>query len=144
MIDQLSVFLENKAGRLSGLTRVISDGGINMHSLSIADTSEFGIIRIICDAPQKAADILAEKGYNAASTKVLAVEVPHRTGGLASLLDMVDSTRANVEYAYCFTDPRQEAVFVLKSSDAEALEPKMAESGYTVLQPEDLYQPDEV
>ncbi len=105
MIEQVSVFLENKSGRLAELTRTLGDAGINMHALMVADTSEFGVARVICDAPERAKALLDEAGFGASIAKVLAVEVPDRPGGLADLLETLDAQGLNVEYAYCFVEP---------------------------------------
>ncbi|MDR2800905.1 MAG: amino acid-binding protein, partial [Desulfovibrio sp.] len=102
MIDQITVFLENDKGRLAALARTIGEAGISMHALTVADTSEYGVVRIIADEPIKAREILAAKGFRVALTKVFAVEVPDHAGGLATLLDALDAAGLNVEYAYCF------------------------------------------
>ena len=81
MIEQVSVFLENKSGRLAELTRTLGDAGINMHALMVADTSEFGVARVICDRPSARKALLDEAGFGASIAKVLAVEVPDRRAG---------------------------------------------------------------
>ncbi|MEN6431149.1 MAG: ACT domain-containing protein, partial [Coriobacteriales bacterium] len=83
MVEQLSVFLENTTGRLAELTRALGDAGLNMRALMVADTSEFGVVRVICDRPHAAADVLENAGFSASLTEVIAVEVPDRPGGLA-------------------------------------------------------------
>ena len=85
-VQQVSVFLENKSGRLAEVTRALAGAGVNLGALSIADTSDFGILRFICDQPDKAAQVLREAGFSVGETEVLAVEVPHRPGGLADLV----------------------------------------------------------
>lgn len=144
MIDQLSVFMENEPGRLTELCHAIGDAGVNMHALSIADTTEFGIVRIICDAPEKAAKALSTLGYSARSTKVMAVSVPNEPGGLASLMDVLKAAGVNVEYAYCFATPAQEAVFVMKTSGGENVADALDAAGFKALQPADVYDPDEL
>lgn len=139
MIDQLSVFLENKSGRLAELARALGDASIDMHALMVADTSDFGVVRVICDDPDRARDLLETLGFGVTITPVTAVEVPDRPGGLADLLDALGSLGVNVEYAYCFVTPGcGGAVDVLKvdSSDAEHL---ISEAGFRVLTPSDLY-----
>ena len=84
MIEQLTVFIQNEKGRLSGLCRTLADANINMHDLFIADTSDFGVVRVFCDTPQAAAKVLDEAGFRASVTKVLAVRVPNEPGGLAT------------------------------------------------------------
>lgn len=142
MVEQVSVFLENKSGRLAELTRALGDAGINMHALMVADTSEFGVVRIICDAPIRAKEILGAHGFGASLTRVVAVEVPDRPGGLADLLDALGEYGVNVEYAYCFVNPGcPGAVDVLKLDDEDAV-PMLRERGFRVLTPDDLYTSD--
>lgn len=142
MIEQLSVFLENKAGRLAELSRVLGDAGINMHALMVADTSEFGVIRIICDTPRKAKTLLEDVGLGASITPVTAVDIPDRPGGLAEVLEALGRAGANVEYAYCFVEPKGDAavdVFKVDDEDAERI---LSEAGFRVLQASELYVPD--
>ncbi|MCH3942123.1 MAG: hypothetical protein LKE37_00150 [Atopobiaceae bacterium] len=144
MIDQLSVFMENEPGRLTELCRAIGDAGVNMHALTIADTTDFGIVRIICDAPEKAALALKSVGYSARSTKVMAVAVPNEPGGLAALMDVLKGAGVNVEYAYCFATPDQRAVFVMKTTGGSGVAEALAAAGFEALQPKDVYSPDEL
>ncbi len=142
MIEQVSVFLENKSGRLAELTRALGDAGINMHALMVADTSEFGVARVICDAPGRAKALLDEAGFGVSIAKVLAVEVPDRPGGLADLLETLDAQGLNVEYAYCFVNPSGDAaVDVFRVDDQRAAE-VLSTAGFRVLTPGELYSPD--
>lgn len=142
MIQQLSVFLENKSGRLAQLCRTLGDAGIDMHALMVADTAEFGIIRIICDTPQRAKQLLDEAGFSASLTQVVAVEIPDRPGGLADALEALDAGRMNVEYAYCFVEPSGEAAIDVFKVDDEGAEGVLSESGFRVLAADELYSPD--
>ncbi len=142
MIDQLSVFLENKKGHLASACRVLADAGVNMTALTIAETSDFGLVRIICDDPEKAKEALDEGGYRSTITKVCAVEVPNYPGGLAKLLELLDEQGVNLEYGYCFSSMGEHAVDVLKIANrdrmneaAEALE----KAGFKLLDSEDLF-----
>ena len=90
MINQITVFLENKEGRLAALVRSLADAGINMQALTIADTTDYGVARIICDDPTGAVMALNEQGYRATLTKVSAIAVPNVPGGLAKLLNVLD------------------------------------------------------
>jgi len=105
MVKQLTVFLENSPGRLAALTRAIGDAGINMRALMVADTAEFGVVRIICDDPAFAQSVLEAAGYGVTVTDVIAVVVPDRPGGLADVLEVLGAADINVEYAYCFVRP---------------------------------------
>lgn len=144
MVQQLSVFLENKPGRLAELTRTLGDAAINMHALMVADTSEFGVVRIICDNPSRARSLLEDKGFGVSVSDVVAVEVPDRPGGLADVLDALDAAGLNVDYAYCFVRPAgQMAVDVFKVDDPRSTE-ILTDAGFSVLRPADLYSPDVV
>lgn len=141
MIDQLTVFLENSEGRLAALCRVLADAKVNMYALTIADTTDYGIVRIICDDPEKAVTALSEQDYRAVVTKVAAIGVPNEPGGLAKLLDLLDELDINIEYGYCFSIKDDMAVDVLKihapeqaSEAAAALEA----AGFKLLQSEDI------
>lgn len=142
MIDQLSVFLENKSGRLAELTRALGDAGIDMHALMVADTADFGIIRIICDQPQRARGVLEEAGYGASITPVTAVEVPDRPGGLADVLECLADARHNVEYAYCFVEACGEGAVDVFKVDSPQAEEALAAAGFKIMTAEELYAPD--
>ncbi len=141
MIEQLTVLLENRQGRLSGLCRDLADAGVNMHDLFVADTSDFGIVRIFCDTPKRASQVLADKGYRAVVTEVLAVRVPNKPGGLADLLEYIDGQGVNIEYGYCFSRGEETAIDVLKVAD-DAIEKKLAEAGFDVVEAKEVYQLD--
>jgi hypothetical protein len=139
MIDQVSVFLENSTGRLAELTRALGDAGIDMHALMVADTESFGVVRIICDTPRAARDILERLDFSVTLTPVIAVEVPDRPGGLADVLEALGRADKNVEYAYCFVKPLGDAaVDVLKVDGVSAVDTLLA-AGFRVLPPEAVY-----
>ncbi len=142
MIQQLSVFLENKSGRLAELTRVLGDAGVNMHALMVADTTEFGVIRIICDNPGRAKTLLEERGFGVSITAVTAVEIPDRPGGLADVLETLERAGVNVEYAYCFVEPSGDAAVDVFKVDAEGAEAALTAAGFRVMSPDELYAPD--
>jgi len=142
VVEQVSVFLENKSGRLAELARTLGEAGINMHALMLADTSEFGVVRIICDAPERAKQLLDERGFGASITRVLAVEMTDRPGGLADLLDALDAEGMNVEYAYAFVEPHGDAAVDVFRVDDQRAEEVVSAAGFRVLVPEELYSPD--
>lgn len=114
-VRQMSVFLENKSGRLAEVTRVLADAGINLGALSIADTSDFGILRFICSDPDRAMQVLRDAGFSVGETEVLAVDVPHRPGGLAELVETLKPLDVNIEYLYAFmTETEGSAMVVLR------------------------------
>ncbi|MDP3427056.1 MAG: ACT domain-containing protein [Humidesulfovibrio sp.] len=103
-VDQLSIFLENRAGRLAEVTRILADSGVNIRALSLADTSDFGILRLIVSDFDKAKEHLKTGGFTVGRTTVVAVEVPDKPGGLHSILDMLREAKVNVEYMYAFVN----------------------------------------
>ena len=140
MVLQVSVFLENTTGRLAQLARALGDAGIDMHALMVADTSEFGVVRLICDDPLRAEKVLEEQGFGVSVTQVVAVEVPNRPGGLAEVLSTLDGASMNVEYAYCFVQPGGEgAIDVLKVDNPDA-EGVLEAAGFRLLSAEEMQQ----
>jgi hypothetical protein len=101
-VEQISVFLENKSGRLAEVTEILSRAGINIRSLSLADTADFGILRLIVDRTDQANRVLKENGFTVAKTEVIALQVPDVPGGLAKILSVIDGAGINVEYMYAF------------------------------------------
>ena len=140
MIMQLTVFLENTEGRLAALCRTLADNGINMDALTIAETSEYGLVRIICDNVFHAVDVLEESGFRATKTKVLAVELPDRPGALAEMLEALDSTKVNIEYGYCFQSDGDVAIDVLKikPEDRDKAEAAISGAGFKLLHYDDI------
>lgn len=123
-MKQVSVFVENRPGRLRTLLSALSEGGISLRALSIADTTDFGIARMILSDTTKGLEAIKQAGFTASTTDVLRVEIPDRPGGL---LDTVISPLAergvNIEYTYAFVDrPLEQAVVVLKVDDLDAAE----------------------
>ncbi|HIW75176.1 MULTISPECIES: amino acid-binding protein [Gordonibacter] len=140
MISQLTVFLENEKGRLAAACRTVSEAGINMHALNVADTADFGVVRMLTDTPDAAAEALLAAGYRATVTPVLAVRVPNRPGGLASLLEFMDEQGTNVEYGYCFSVNEDMAIDVLKVDGESNIEEKLVAAGFEPVQPEEIYE----
>jgi hypothetical protein len=101
-VEQISVFLENKSGRLSEVTAILSEANVNIRALALADTSDFGVLRLIVDETEKARQTLKNNGFTVGKTNVVAVEVPDRPGGLHDILMMLHEANLNVEYMYAF------------------------------------------
>ena len=139
MIDQVTVFLENKKGRLAALCRALGDAGISMQALTIADTERYGVVRIIADDPARAFEVLGEKGFRVSLTEVLAVEVPDVPGGLARLLEAFEAADVNIEYAYCFSAADGKAIDVLRIDDHLAAAAAIDAIGYRLIEPAELY-----
>lgn len=140
MIKQVTVFMENVEGRLALVCRTLAQAGINMHALTIADTQDFGVVRIIVDDPNRALDALTQENFRAQLVDVAAFSIPNRPGGLADLLDALAEAKLNIEYGYCFQTKGESAVDVLKikgENVARALE-TLALAGYTTLELSDI------
>jgi len=103
MIKQLSVFIENKPGRLADVTGVLADAGVNMRAMSIADTTDFGILRIIVSNPEYAKNVLKDMGFTVKITDVAAVALEDKPGGLSKVLRELEGAEVSVEYMYAFT-----------------------------------------
>ncbi len=141
MAKQISVFLENKSGRLAHVTKVLGDAGINIRALSIADTSDFGILRLIVNDPVKAYKILREEGFTASETEVIAVRMPDSPGGLAKVLDQMSEENLNIEYLYAFLGMSgNEALVVFKVEDSEKAKAAFSAKGIKFMEEQELYQ----
>lgn len=132
IIKQLSVFLENKSGRLTDVTGALADVEINISAFSIADTAEFGVLRMIVTKPDEAFALLKEKGFSVHITDVIALVVPHQSGGLHRALQILSAAEISIEYMYAFalgdratviirTDSPQEAIAILQKHKMELL-----------------------
>lgn len=121
VIKQISVFLENKKGRLSLVTQCLKEAGIDLRALSIADTTDFGILRFVVNHPDKAYTLLQEHGFTVSVTEVIAVEIPDQPGALADVLAVLDEADVNVEYLYAFgmSGGPHQVLNVLRVDDTE-------------------------
>ncbi len=116
-VKQISVFLENKKGRLAELTETLEREGINMRALSLADTADFGVLRIIVDDVDRCLGVLREAGFVAQVTEVIAIEVEDKPGGLHRILKVLDAAAINVEYLYAYVEKRKAAAVVICKVD---------------------------
>jgi hypothetical protein len=112
-VEQISVFLENKPGPLAEVTRILGESGVNIRALSLADTKDFGILRLIVNDNEKAKEVLDRKGFTVRKTEVVAVEVPDRPGGLAEILKVLSEAHINVEYLYAFVQQSGENAIII-------------------------------
>ena len=139
-VEQISIFIENKSGRLAEITRVLGDAGINIRALSLADTSDFGILRLIVNDGAKAATVLKDNGFTVSMTEVVAVEVPDHPGGLSAILQTLDREAINVEYMYAFVERSGEnAVMIFRFDAPDKAITILQQNGLTVLPGEKLY-----
>jgi hypothetical protein len=140
-VEQISVFIENKSGRLAEVANVLGAAGINIRALSLADTSDFGILRLIVNDREKAKTVLKEKGFTVSKTEVVAIEVPDRPGGLSDILHTLDGEGINVEYMYAFVERCGEnAVIIFRFDETEKAIQTLTGAGYNVLEGERLYR----
>ena len=119
-MKQVSVFLENVSGRLAEVTNLLTQDGINLRAITIADTADFGILRMVSDAPERTLLTLENAGFTARVTEVLAVEVEDKPGGLATVTDVLHRNGVNIEYLYASLEQnRENAVVIFKVEDVE-------------------------
>lgn len=141
MAKQISVFLENKAGRLSHVTRVLGEADINIRALSIADTSDFGILRLIVNEPPRAYKILKEAGFTVSETEVIAVPVSDSPGGLAAVLEQMSEENVNIEYLYAFLGTNtKDALVIFKVEDIKKAVDTFKARGIKFIEEKQLYQ----
>ncbi|GAB6907616.1 Amino acid-binding ACT domain-containing protein [Desulfosarcina cetonica] len=122
-VEQISVFLENKSGRLSEVTAILSEAKVNIRALALADTSDFGVLRLIVNDTEKARQVLKNNGFTVGKTNVVAVEVADRPGGLHEILTLLHNADLNVEYMYAFVrSSGDNAVMIFRfEKDQEAI-----------------------
>lgn len=118
-ITQVSVFLENRKGRLYELTALLDKQGINIRALTIAESDDFGVLRILVDKPKEAIDILKSNGFVASFTDIVALEVEDHHGGLAAALKVLNDADINVEYMYGFVEPNKKALLIMRFDDTD-------------------------
>ena len=139
-VKQVSVFLENKAGSLLGMTSTLAAHNIDMRALSLAETSDFGIARIIVDDVYNAANVLKEAGYVYSVTPVLGVAIPDTPGGLNKVLQVLTNAKVNVEYMYAFLGGKdsEHAYMIFRVADNAAAAAALAERGIQVVEQEEM------
>lgn len=139
MVKQISVFIENKSGRLAEATRVVGSAGVNIRALSVADTSDFGVLRLIADNTDKALAALKGAGFTATATDVIAVEVADKPGGLAELLDKMGGMEINVEYLYAFfKKSRENAIVIIRVEEQARALKLLSDGGFKLLSAEEV------
>ena len=139
-VEQISIFIENKSGRLAEITRILGDAGINIRALSLADTSDFGILRLIVNDVDNAKAVLKKKGFTVNKTEVIAVEVPDQPGGLSAILQTLDADQINVEYMYAFVERcGGNAVIIFRFDETDRAIATLMKNNVNILEGERLY-----
>ena len=138
-VKQISVFIENKKGSLAACTRYIADHNINIRALSIADTQDFGILRIICDDPKQTNEVLKEGGYLTTLTDVLAAEIADKPGSMATILEVLADAQIIVEYTYAFLAPDGHAYMIFRVDDNAVASAALAGAGIKTANQEDIF-----
>ena len=139
-IRQLSLFLQNEPGHLIEPCRILAAAGISIRTLTLADTVEFGILRLIVSDWERAAKLLGDAGYVVKLTEVVAVEVSDRPGGLAEILEILEGTGINIEYMYAFTAGREDkAILIFRFDQSDAAIEKLQAAGIAVVESNEVY-----
>ncbi len=141
MVKQISVFLENRAGRLYDVCNILGKNNINIRALSVADTSDFGILRLIVDNPEKALKILKDENFTVSLTDVIAIEISDKPGGLSEILKIFDESSINVEYMYAFLAKIPEkAILIFRFENPKEVVEKLKKRNVTLISGEELYK----
>lgn len=139
-VEQISVFLENKPGALAEVTRILGETGVNIRALSLADTKDFGILRLIVNDNEKAKEVLGQKGFTVRKTEVVAVEVPDRPGGLAETMKVLAEAKINVEYLYAFVQQSGEnAIIIFRFDETDRAIAVLSEKKVRLLEGRKVY-----
>ncbi len=135
---QLTVFIENRAGRLSEVLSVLGDNNVNILSQSLADTTEFGLLRLIVDNPEIGKEKLTENGFSSLLSDVSIIQIPHKAGSLQELLKVIDENGLNIEYMYGLSIKSDMAYIVLKASDVQKVDKLFDDNGVRTISCEEL------
>ncbi len=138
-VKQISVFIENKKGKLAEATRYIAEHDVNLRALSIADTQDFGILRIICENPDKANEVLQAGGYITTMTDVLAAAISDTPGSLATILEVLSEANIAVEYTYAFLSAKAGAYMIFRVDDNQSAAAALAGAGIKTANQDDLF-----
>lgn len=139
-VEQISIFLENKSGRLAEVAEALAKAGINIRALSLADTTDFGILRLIVNDTERAKAVLRDNGFTVGKTEVVAVEVADQPGGLARILNVMKTHDINVEYMYAFVQKSGgNAIIIFRFDETETAIEALREAGIRILGGEEIY-----
>ncbi|UCH33125.1 MAG: ACT domain-containing protein [Armatimonadota bacterium] len=138
-VSQLSVFLENKSGRLAEVTQVLAANDVNIRALCIAETIDYGVLRLIVNDPGRAKSVLAEHGFTVTETAVLVVELEDRPGGLAQVIKLLADQGINIEYLYAFLTRSEKAFVVFRLENIEEAAAALSAAGVRILTGAEIY-----
>jgi hypothetical protein len=139
-VEQITVFLENQSGRLADVASILAGAGVNIRALALADSADFGILRLIVNDTEKGCQVLKAEGFTVAKTEVVGVQVPDRPGGLAEILNAMKANQVNVEYMYAFVHKTAvDATIIFRFHDPEKAIACLQQAGIKILQGEDIY-----
>ncbi len=140
-INQISVFVENRPGRLADITSVLANNGIDIRALSIADTTDYGILRLIVNNPEAALSVLKQEGMTASSTQVLGIAIPDEPGGFAKAIRVLADAGVSVEYAYAFITPNVgNAYVIIRVENNDKASEVLLEAGISLLDQTDIFK----
>ena len=141
LIKQISVYMENVPGKLGEVTQALGENGIDMSALSLADTTDFGILRLIVNDPDKACQVLRDHDFIVKQSDVVAAVIDDRPGGLTAVLQILSQAKVSVEYMYAFVGSQDgHAVVVMRPDDAEAAQRALDANHISTLAPKDIYR----
>ncbi|MDR3013488.1 MAG: hypothetical protein LBU70_09830 [Chitinispirillales bacterium] len=138
-VQQISVFLENKAGRMAAAAAALKDGGINIRVLTIAENERYGVLRMIVNDPDKATDVLKNGGFMAKQNPIIAVEVADKVGIMHDIMQLCDTENVNIEYMYSFVEQMSNrAILFLRFEDTDAAAAMFVKNGYKLLSSDEV------
>ena len=137
-VKQLSVFIENRQGRLGEVLAVLKKAHVNILSMCVADTTEYGLLRLIVNDPEKGREALNADGFSSMVTEVLIIKLPHRAGSLSEILELIATKSINVEYMYGLSVDGADAAVVMKAGDLNGAMAVLREGGITTMTAEEL------
>lgn len=137
---QVSVFSENKPGKISRITKVLSKNNINIRAITISDAGDYGIIKLLLDSPEIAVKLLKDSGITATLKEIVAIDISDKSGGLAEVAQVLDQNEINVDDAYGFlVESHKEAVFIFQVENPHHVERLLTSNGFKVLSDTELY-----
>lgn len=139
MLKQISIFLPNQPGVLAKFTKILMDKQINMRAITVAETADYGILRIVVDKTDKAVEILKKENYLLSLTDVIAVNIPDKPGALHEIAEFLGNNNVNIEYIYSSTFLKGEAIIVLRVDDNEKAMKTFKDKGVKLVESKDLY-----